>query len=143
MEKYIGLDLGTTTIGVVYSDSLGIIHDKENFRFEPGNYKKARERVIYHVDNLKIKNIVIGFPLQLDRTEGKRCESVRRFVKDLLKLDNELNIVMFDESFSTIEARERLQATGYKESKIKEIIDMISAKIILEDFLRNKENGKN
>ena len=139
MDKYIGLDLGTTTCGIVYSDSLGIVHNKENFRFEPGNYKACRERVIYWVNELGIKNIVIGFPLQLDRQEGKRCESVRRFVKDLLKLDESLKIEMFDESFSTIEAHDRLQEAGLSMKQIKERIDMVSAHIILEDYLRSKK----
>ncbi len=139
MDKYIGLDLGTTTCGIVYSDSLGIVHNKENYRFENGNYKACRERVIYWVNELKIKNIVIGFPLQLDRKEGKRCESVKRFCNDLLKLDNELNIIMFDESFSTIEAHDRLKEAGLSMKEIKEKIDMVSAYIILEDYLRSKK----
>ena len=82
MDKYIGLDLGTTTCGIVYSDSLGIVHNKENFRFEPGNYKACRERVIYWVNELGIKNIVIGFHYDLIVEKEK---DANLFV-DLLKI---------------------------------------------------------
>lgn len=139
MDKYIGLDLGTTTLGIVYSDSLGIIHNKENFTFEPGNYKKARERVLYWVNELDILNIVIGFPYQLDRQKGERCKSVERFCNDLLKLNDNLNIIMFDESFSTIEAKERLLESGLSYKEIKSKIDMMSAYVILEDYLRSNK----
>lgn len=142
MEKYIGLDLGTTTLGIVYSDSLGIIHNYENFVFEKGNYKKAREHLVEVIKNLNISKIVIGLPLQIDREEGERCKSVRRFANDVLKLDNSIEFIYFDESYSTFEAKERLIASGAKKDEIKQNIDMMSANIILEDYLRS-QNGKN
>ncbi len=141
MEKYIGLDLGTTTLGISFSDSLGIVHNKENFSFERGNYKKAREHLIELAESLEIYNIVIGLPLQLDRIEGTRCKSVRRFADDCSKMNPKLKFYFSDESFTTIEARERLLASGVKEKDIKSKIDMVSSFIILEDFLRGIKNG--
>ena len=129
-EKYLGLDLGTTTIGIAYSDSLGIIHNYENFSFERGNYKKAREHVIEVCKELEIKNIIIGYPLQIDRQEGDRCKSTQRFKDDLLKLDSSLNIIFHDESYSTYEAKERLLDGGVKPSDLKKYIDMVSAFVI-------------
>ena len=108
MEKYIGLDLGTTTLGIVYNDSLGITHNYENFTFEKGNYKKAREHLVDVVKKLDIKKIVLGLPLQIDRNEGERCKSVRRFANDVLKLDNSIEFIYFDESYSTFEAIKNL-----------------------------------
>ena len=141
MEKYIGLDLGTTTLGIAYSDSLGIIHNYENFTFEKGNYKKAREYLVEVTKKLEINKIVIGLPLQIDREEGERCKSVRRFANDVLKLDNSIEFIYFDESYSTFEAKERLIASGANKDEIKQNIDMMSANIILEDYLRS-QNGK-
>lgn len=139
MEKYIGLDLGTTTLGIVYSDSLGIIHNYENFTFEKGNFKKAREHLVDVINILEINKIVIGLPLQINRSEGERCKSVRRFVSDVLKLKNDIEFIFFDESYSTFEAKERLIKSGANESEIKNNIDMMSAFIILEDYLRSKD----
>ncbi len=138
MEKIIGLDLGTTSLGIAYSDSLGIVHNYENFNFERGNYKKAREHLIEVINKLDTKKIVIGLPLQLDRNEGERCKSVRRFAADVLKLDDTIEFIYFDESFSTIEAKQRLIESGAKSDDIKANIDMVSAYIILEDYLRSK-----
>ena len=141
-KKYIGLDLGTTTLGIASSDSLGIVHGKENFKFEKGNYKKAREHLIEFIITNGIYDIVLGLPLQLDRKEGERCQSARRFALDLKNECPKVNINFYDESFTTIAARERLHDLGMKEEKIKSIIDMESAIIILEDFLRSQNNGK-
>ncbi len=136
MERYLGLDLGTKTIGIAISDSLGIVHGKENFCFSEFYYKLARTHVISLAKEENIINIVLGLPLQLDRKEGKRCESVRRFADDLKNEYPEANIYFMDESFTTIEARERLKEQGLKENKIKPIIDMMSAVIILEDYIK-------
>lgn len=141
MEKYIGLDLGTKSLGIAISDSLGIIHPRENYNFEKGNYKKARNHLIDLLEIENIKNVVIGLPKQLDLQEGERCQSVRRFIDDLLKEKPNLNVFYCDESFTTIEARERLREEGLKEDKIKKIIDMMSAVVILEDFMRSLKNG--
>lgn len=139
MKKYLCLDLGTTTVGLAYSDSLGIIHNYENFSFERGNYKKAREHIIEVCNELEINDIVVGYPLQIDRQEGERCKSTKRFVEDLMKLNPKLNIELFDESYSTYEAKERLIEAGVKQSDLKKYIDMVSAYVILEDFLRSKK----
>lgn len=138
MEKFIGLDLGTTTIGIATSDVLGIVHGRENFKFERGNYKKARNHVLEFASREKINNIVIGLPLQIDGQEGERAYSVRRFVDDL-KIENE-NLVFYfhDERFSTIEAKSRLDSFNLKVSKEKKMIDMVSAVVILEHFLGEK-----
>ena len=141
MEKYIGLDLGTKSLGIATSDSLGIVHGRENFNFEKGNYKKAREHLINFLEIENIKNLGSGYPVQLDLQEGERCQSVKRFISDLLLYKPDLNVFYCDESYTTIEARERLKEAGLKEEKIKKIIDMMSAVVILEDFLRNKVNG--
>lgn len=142
MEKYVGLDLGTKSLGIAVADSLGIIHPRENYNFEKGNYKKAREHLLDILEIENIKNVVIGLPLRLEgRVEGDRCESVRRFMSDILKVKSDLNVIYRDESYSTIEARERLKDEGLKEEKIKKIIDMMSAVVILEDYLRSVTNG--
>jgi len=139
MNKYICLDLGTTTVGIARSDILGIAHPVEEFRFERGNYKKAKDHVYEVCKTSGIYNIILGLPLQIDRQEGERCESVRRFEKELLEEHPDLKITLFDESYSTLEAHERLKDSGYKEDKIKQIIDMYSAVVILEDYLKNHE----
>lgn len=136
MDKILGLDLGTQTIGIAQTDSLGIAaHGVETFRFEPGNFKKAREHVIEiaHKENIKI--IALGMPLYQSGDLSPHAQSCIRFREDLLKLDPSLKIEMVDESYSTIEADEKLKITGLSYEKRKEIIDEMAAVVILERYL--------
>ena len=139
---YLGLDLGTTTLGIAISDDLNIVHGLENFEFEKGNYKKARNHLREVIIKNNVYNLVIGFPIQLDGQIGKRGESVKRFVDDFSKENSDLNFNIYyqDERYSTLEAHERLKNSGLKENKINKIIDMYSAVVILEDFLKKHNN---
>ena len=137
MKKYICVDLGTTTLGIAKSDIIGISHPYEEFRFIRGNYKVAKEHLIDVCELTQIFDVVIGYPLQIDRQVGERCESVDRFIKEINEVNGKINFIKYDESYSTIEAHERLKDSGYNNKKIAEVIDMYSAVVILEDFLRN------
>ncbi|MBQ0009366.1 MAG: Holliday junction resolvase RuvX [Firmicutes bacterium] len=140
MKKYLGLDLGTTTVGIATNDSLGIsVHPVETFRFEPGNFKAAREHVVELARKEGIKDIVLGMPLYQSGDVSPHAQSCIRFRDDLLKLDPTLVIEMVDESFSTIEADEKLKATtNLSYDKRKKIIDEHAAVVILERFLYSK-----
>jgi len=142
MKKILGLDLGTTTIGIAKTDSLGIaVHGVETFRFEKGNFKKAREHVIELCKKEGIKSIVLGMPIYESGDISPHGQSCLRFKDDLLKLDPSLKIEMVDESYSTIEADEKLKVTGLSYEKRKEIIDEMAAVVILERYL-SKLGGK-
>jgi len=136
MIKFLCLDIGTTTIGIAKSDLLGFVFPKENYRFERGNYQKAKQHIIEIIEETSITSLVVGWPLQIDRNVGERCESVKKFCDELLEIRPDLRIYYHDESYSTTEARYRLLEMGYKEAKINEVIDMYSAVVILEDYLR-------
>lgn len=141
MEKYIAIDLGTTSLGIASSDSLGIVHGKENFLFEHGNFKKAKEHLLNILEIENIKNLVVGYPLMISGKEETRCISTKRFIDELLKEKPDLNIFYQDERFSTIEAKERMNDINLKKSKQDKLIDMFSAIIILERFLGEHKNG--
>lgn len=142
VDRYLGLDLGTTTLGIAINDTLGIVYGRENFKFKPGNYRAARIHLLEIIRKEQIKNVVIGLPLQLDGKEGERCASVRRFIDDIKKEEPNLNVIFFDESYSTIEAKEMLIDRGLRSNKIDKIIDMASATIILKRFLESLKEAK-
>ena len=143
MKQILGLDLGTTTLGIAKNDSLGIAaHGVETFRFEKGNFKKAREHVIELCEKEGISTIVLGMPLYASGDASPHAESCLRFKEDLLKLNPNLEIVMVDESYSTIEADEKLKVTGLSYEKRKEIIDEMAAVVILERYLQSLEIKK-
>lgn len=79
----------------------------------------------------------------MDGTIGPRAESVMRFKSDLEEESPNLSVFLQDERLSTFEAKERLLASGLKQDKIKERIDEVAASVILESYLKRKENTRN
>lgn len=138
MEKYIGLDLGTVTLGIATSDSLGFVHGLETFRFQKEAYSQARNRVHEVVKQTGIKNIVIGLPINMDGSLGWRAESSIKFKDDLLKEDPTLNIELQDERMTSISAHKTLYEMNVSSKKHKETVDRLAACEILDFFLRMK-----
>ena len=140
MKQLLGLDLGTTTLGIAITDKLGIaVHGRETFRFEPGNFKKAREHVLEICEKEGITELVLGVPYYASGDVSPHAESCLRFKKDLLNVNSNLQIHEVDESYSTIEADEKLQEMNLSATKRKELVDEYAAVVILERYLRQKE----
>lgn len=140
MEKYIGLDLGTVTLGIATSDSLGFVHGLETFRFPKEAYSQARKRVRDLVNQTGIKNIVIGLPINMDGTQGWRAESSIKFKDDLLKEDPSLKIELQDERLTSVSAHKTLYDLNVSGKKHKDSVDRIAACEILDFYIRVKGN---
>ena len=138
MEKYIGLDLGTVTLGIATSDVLGFVHGLETFRFPKEAYSQARNRVHEVVKSTGIKNIVIGLPINMDGTQGWRAESSIKFKDDLLKEDPTLKIELQDERMTSISAHKTLYEMNVKGKNHKETVDRLAACEILDFYLKMK-----
>ena len=138
MEKYIGLDLGTTTLGVASSDVLGFVHGVETFRFPKEAYSQARDYVHKLVEKTGIKNLVIGLPINMDGSQGFRADSSKRFKEDLLKEDPTLKIELVDERLTTVSAHKTLNQLNVSGQQRKGAVDRIAACEILDFYLRMK-----
>lgn len=138
MEKYIGLDLGTTTLGVATSDVLGFVHGLETFRFPKEAYSQARDYVHKLVEKTGIKNLVIGLPINMDGSQGFRADSSKRFKEDLLKEDPTLKIELVDERLTTVSAHKTLNQLNVSGQQRKGAVDRIAACEILDFYLRMK-----
>ena len=77
-DKVIGLDLGTTTLGIAYSDVFGFVHGIETFRFPKNQYIVARKHVLELCEKMDIYEIVIGLPLHLS---GEMSEMLRHLFR--------------------------------------------------------------
>ena len=140
MEKYIGLDLGTVTLGIATSDSLGFVHGLETFRFQKEAYSQARKRVHEVVASTGIKNIVIGLPINMDGSQGWRAESSIKFKDDLLSEDPTLKMDLQDERMTSISAHKTLYEMNVSTKKHKETVDRLAACEILDFYIRMKGN---
>ena len=138
MEKYIGLDLGTVTLGIATSDSLGFVHGLETFRFPKEAYSQARDYVHKLVEKTGVKNLVIGLPINMDGSQGFRADSSKRFKEDLLKEDPTLKIELVDERLTTVSAHKTLNQLNVSGQQRKGAVDRIAACEISDFYLRMK-----
>ena len=83
---------------------------------------------------LKARNIVIGLPLNMDGTEGERAAKSRKLAKTV-ELWSGLPVRMWDERQTTCAAADLLDESGTFGSRRKEILDSVSATVILDDYL--------
>lgn len=140
MDKYLGLDLGTTTLGVASSDTLGFVHGVETFRFPKDAYSQARDHVHELVAKTGIKNIIIGLPINMDGSQGFRAQSSIKFKEDLEKEDSSLKIELVDERLTTVSAHRTLSEMNVSSKNRKESVDRLAACEILDFYLRMKGN---
>ena len=140
MSKILGLDLGTTTLGIAITDeNQTFVFGREVYRFKPNNYYAAKNYVLDLVKKEHILTLILRLPLNMDGTEGERAQSVKRFASDLKNEQENLRIIFQDERLSTVEAHERLARLGLDNRKIKEKIDMVAAQVILETYLKARK----
>jgi len=132
----LAIDHGDARIGLACTDPIGIaVHSiatvpKANGRQKVGEY--IREKGILAV--------VVGLPLMKDGREGDSAQKARAFIAQLKEDFPTLPISFIDESFSTIEASEKLHQAGINSKKQKSIIDQAAAMEILSRYL--EENGE-
>ena len=137
VKKYLGIDLGTKTLGVAYNDALGFVHGLETFRFE-NQYIVARKHVIELSEKMMINDIVIGMPLHLSGEQSEMSQNVIRFIEDLKKEKPSLNIDTMDERLSSVTANKSISERGMNHQQRKDNVDRIAACVILDTYLRMK-----
>ena len=136
MKRYLGLDLGTKTLGVSITDkSNTIIFPYTLIRFKHEDYETAFNEVKEIVEKENITDIIIGLPKNMDGSLGFAADRTFNFCKLLERLNK--NVVMVDERLTSIEAQKILLANEISAKSCKNYIDMQAAVIILEDYLRS------
>lgn len=89
----------------------------------------------------KAQKLILGLPKNMDGSEGFRAEACRKFA-EILKTDSQLEVDFQDERLTTVSAHNALNVTNTRGKKRKEIVDAVSAVIILEDYLRKQKLTK-
>jgi putative Holliday junction resolvase len=128
-----GLDLGTVTIGVAVSDLFRQVASP----LETIRRKKFGVDAAHLLDILaarEITGVVLGLPLNMDGTEGPRCQSTRAFARNLEKL-TDLPITFWDERLSTVAAERALLEADTSRKRRAEVIDHVAASYILQGAL--------
>ncbi len=129
----IGLDLGEKTIGVAVSDRLlSTASALETIRRRKFTLDAARLAEIAAAR--EIGGVVLGLPVNMDGTEGVRCQKTRAFARNLLPL-LKLPITFWDERLSTVAAERALLEADMTRKRRAEVIDHVAAAYILQGLL--------
>ncbi|MBN2790082.1 MAG: Holliday junction resolvase RuvX [Candidatus Delongbacteria bacterium] len=134
MSRILSIDHGEVRIGLAMTDPMQIISSpfKTIKNMGDDNIIKELKKII--IEN-EVELIILGHPMGLDGQKTKKTEHVEKFAEKLKELG--LEIVLFDESFSTVRAHQIIHEMGQKTGKNKERIDALAAQVILEDYLRS------
>ncbi len=131
--RKIALDVGDVRIGIASSDIMGIIAGGF-VTYTRVNEEADLDYIVGFAKEMQADTIVVGLPVNMDGTEGKRAEVTRAFAESLRsKWDGE--IVFQDERLSTVEAEKMLIGASVRRDKRKKVIDKVAATIILQNYL--------
>lgn len=140
--RYLGLDLGTRTLGISISDTtLTIASTLKTIRFSDSDYDSLIEPLKKIIDEYNISKIVLGYPKNMNNTIGDRCKITLEFKEKLVELVN-VEVVLQDERRTTIEATNYMLEADISRKKRKKKIDSLAANIILQTYLDREKGGK-
>ena len=132
--KYLGLDLGTKTLGLAISTGI-IATPYKVLRYNDINL--LIDGLISIIESEKIDELVLGLPKNMDGSLGFAAKRSTDF-KELLERRINLPIHLIDERLSTTEAENILISADVSRKKRKQVIDGLAASIILDTYLRRK-----
>lgn len=137
--KYLGLDLGSRTLGVAISDVTHTIATSYIVIRHNEEYDRLLDDVEKIVKDEHIEKIVLGFPKNMNNTIGPKGELSLEFKK---KLEQKLNIevILQDERLTTKEAESVLIKNNTRRNKRRKVIDKLAATIILQSYLDKEKN---
>ena len=131
--RVMAIDYGDARTGVAVSDAAGllagyttVVHSRSLERTAEEIARIARER--------QAEELVLGFPRNMDGTEGPRAELYRAFAA-LVEERAGMPVRLWDERRTTIEAHQILHAAGKREKAHKKNVDAVAASLILEGYL--------
>ncbi len=139
--RYLGLDLGSKTLGIAISDKTNTIASVyTTLEFVENDYNSLFEPLAQIVKKEKITTIVLGLPLNMNNTYGHRAEITVAF-KSLLEKKLKVNVELMDERLTSVISNNVLIDANVSRKKRKKKVDGMAAVIILQSFLDKKGNS--
>ena len=134
--RVMGLDFGSKTVGVAISDALMVTAQgiETIQRKSPGKLRQTLARIEGLSTEYQVGKIVLGFPKNMDNTEGERCRRTLEF-KELLEKRCNVPVVLWDERLTTVAAQQALEEYGIRRENRKMYVDKIAAVLILQGYL--------
>ena len=134
--RILGLDFGSKTVGVAVSDELLLTAQGLEIirRQSPNKLRQTLARIEAIIAEYQVECIVLGYPKNMNNTEGERCEKTKEF-GDMLENRTGLEIIYQDERLTTAQADGVLEQGGIRKDKRKQYIDKMAASLILQNYL--------
>ncbi|CBL23541.1 Holliday junction resolvase RuvX [Blautia sp. 2744] len=134
--RILGLDYGSKTVGVAVSDPLGLTAQKVEtiWRKQENKLRQTLARIEELIAEYEVEKIVLGFPKNMNNTVGERAEKALEF-GEMLKKRTGLEVIMWDERLTTVEADRTLIEAGVRRENRKQYLDGIAAVFILQGYL--------
>lgn len=136
--RYLGLDLGTKTLGISISDITGTISTPLVVLKHDNNFNYLIEEIKKIIEEKKVETIVLGIPKNMNNTIGERGNMILSFKDELVK-NISIPIVLEDERLTTKVAENILITADVSRKKRKKIIDKMAANVILQSYLDRKK----
>lgn len=135
--KYLGLDLGSKTLGISISDKTGLIAKVYKTIRHNEEYNMLQKEIIKIIEEEKVEAIILGFPKNMNNTIGEKGKLSINFKK---KLESKISIPIYlqDERLTTVRAENILIEGNVKRKKRKKVIDQVAAVMILQDYLDSR-----
>lgn len=136
--RILGIDTGTKRIGLAMSDPLGFTA-QGLATIRTGDDKGGVIRELRAViEDKDVKEIVVGFPINMNGTEGPRAKAAIQFA-DELKKEFSLPVKLWDERLTSIEVEKVMIMGGASRKKRKNKIDTLAAQVMLQSYLNSKQ----
>lgn len=134
--RIMGLDYGSKTVGVAVSDPLGITAQGVEIirREKESKLRQTLARIEALVKEYQVESIVLGFPKNMNNSIGDRAEKSLAF-KEMLEKRTGLEVVMWDERLTTVEANRTLMKGKVRREDRSKYVDMLAAVYILQGYL--------
>ena len=132
--RLLGVDFGDVRTGLAVSDAARFLSSGLE-TIKPGSMTKTAEAVAEAARSHGVVGVVVGLPVNMNGSQGERAEHVRLFATMLEERIPELPILLLDERMTTMAASRFLNETNTRGQKRKQVIDTLSAQIILQNAL--------
>lgn len=139
--RLMGLDYGSKTVGVAISDPLFITaQGVEIIRRDSENkLRKTLARIEALIEQNEVGKIVLGYPKNMNATEGERAQKTLEF-KEHLERRTGLEVVLWDERLTTVAADRAMIESGIRRENRSKYVDEIAAMLILQGYLDSQRH---
>lgn len=134
----ISVDYGDERTGIACCDNDGMLCYPVTV-INDGYQKRVIEKITEIAREKGASKIVVGLPINMDGTLGFRAQACEEFAEKLKEFSG-IETALFDERLTTVYAHKALNMTNTRGKKRKQVVDALSAVVILEDYLRSQKN---